>query len=76
VKEFYLGFIRDDFPELLGRYQRAYPGTHAPAEYREKLSERVERIRAAYGFTDQGDRQRAPAPASPPRRGAQLALPI
>jgi DNA repair photolyase len=77
VKEFYLGFIADDYPDLLRRYKRAYPGTHAPPEYRDKLNERVERIRAAYGFAGRGDRRPAPAAATaPPRRGAQLALPF
>jgi DNA repair photolyase len=30
VKEFYMGFIGDRYPELLARYERAYPGTYAP----------------------------------------------
>ena len=77
VKEFYLGFIGDEYPALLDRYYRAYPGTYAPPEYRAKLGERVERIRAEYGFKDQTGR-RASAPEPPPsqRRGPQLMLPI
>src|ERR1700681_3435044 len=50
VKEFYLGFIGDEYPDLLDRYQRAYPGAYAPPEYRAKLDQRVERIRTQYGF--------------------------
>ncbi|MDQ3808997.1 MAG: radical SAM protein [Chloroflexota bacterium] len=76
VKEFYLGFIRDQHPRLLARYQRAYPGTHAPPEYQAKLNERVQRIRADYGFASGAERRRASAPSPPPRRGPQLALPI
>ena len=76
VKEFYLGFIGEEYPDLLARYKRAYPGTYAPPEYREKLNARVERIRAAYGFADHGDRRRAAQPPALPRRGLQLALPI
>jgi DNA repair photolyase len=76
VKEFYLGFIGDEYPDLLGRYRRAYPGTYAPSEYRDKLNARVERIRAAYGFLDHGDRRRTAHPPTTPRRGPQLALPI
>src|SRR6185437_4760431 len=59
VKEFYLGFVGDEYPDLLPRYQRAYPGAYAPPEYRDKLDERIQRIRAQYGF--RGD---------PSRRGA------
>ena len=75
VKEFYLGFIADQYPELLPRYRRAYPGTHAPPEYRDKLRARVERIRAAYGFAGPTERRRAGPPPTA-RRGPQLALPI
>ena len=75
VKEFYLGFIHEEYPDLLPRYRRAYPGTYAPPEYRDKLHERVQRIRAAYGFTGQPERR--PDPPPPPSRcGPQLALPI
>jgi DNA repair photolyase len=76
VKEFYLGFIGDEYPDLLARYQRAYPGAYAPPEYRDKLDARIQRIREQYGFTGQSERRRSPSPATPPRRGPQLALPI
>jgi DNA repair photolyase len=76
VKEFYLGFIGLEYPELLARYQRAYPGTHAPAEYREKLGHRIDQARARYGFKGPTERRGADEPKPPPRRGPQLALPI
>jgi DNA repair photolyase len=76
VKEFYLGFIGDEYPDLLARYERAYPGAYAPPEYRDKLNERVERIRERYGFAGHAERRRAPQPPPVPRRGPQLLLPI
>jgi DNA repair photolyase len=77
VKEFYLGFIGDEYPDLLGRYERAYPGTYAPPKYREQLNQRIERIRAEYGFSGGWERRRgAPEPPPPGRRGQQLTLPI
>jgi DNA repair photolyase len=77
VKEFYLGFIGDEYPDLLTRYKRAYPGAYAPAEYREKLQERINRIRAEYGFDGQSERrQRSSLPAPVLRRGPQLVLPL
>ena len=30
VKEFYLGFVGDEYPDLLPPLQRAYPGAYAP----------------------------------------------
>jgi DNA repair photolyase len=72
VKEFYLGFMSDEYPDLLARYERAYPGAHAPTAYQEKLQERVQRIRHQYGFDA---KRRAEAP--PVRRhGRQLLLPM
>jgi DNA repair photolyase len=77
VKEFYLGFIGDEYPDLLPRYKRAYPGAYAPADYREKLQERINRIRAEYGFSGQSERrQRPPQPLPVSRRGPQLVLPL
>jgi DNA repair photolyase len=77
VKEFYLGFIGDEYPDLLPRYKRAYPGAYAPPEYREKLSERVERVRARYGFDGKAERRRRPPQGAPVRRrGPQLLLPL
>jgi DNA repair photolyase len=52
VKEHYLEFVAQTFPELHSRYQRAYPGTEAPREYRDRLEERIARIRERYGFED------------------------
>lgn len=76
VKEFYLGFVRDEYPDLLPRYQRAYPGAYAPPEYRDKLDERIQRIRAQYGFNGDPLRRGASEPSTPARRGKQLALPL
>ncbi|MBV9748374.1 MAG: hypothetical protein JO157_06150 [Acetobacteraceae bacterium] len=76
VKEFYFGFIGEAYPELTARYARAYPGTHAPTAYRDKLGERVERIRRQYGFGGDAARRRSPASTPVVRRGPQLALPL
>lgn len=77
VKEFYLGFIGDEYPDLLPRYKQAYPGAYAATEYRDKLGERVERIRRRYGFSGVAERRRRP-PQEPrvARRGPQLLLPL
>jgi DNA repair photolyase len=77
VKEFYLGFVADEYPDLLSRYQRAYPGAYAPPEYRAKLDARIQRIRQQYGFFAHSEHRRAPlAQASSTRTIGQLALPI
>jgi hypothetical protein len=50
VKEHYLGFIGETFPDLLPRYERAYLGADAPRPYRDALAARIERILADYGY--------------------------
>jgi DNA repair photolyase len=80
VKEHYLGFVAQTFPELLSRYGRAYPGTEAPREYRARLEERINRIREQYGFADvsktRNQADARPAPHSPRANGrpGQLAF--
>src|SRR4051794_36331232 len=84
VKEQYLGWVDEAYPDLLPRYERAYFGTNAPREYQQALDERVERIRARYGFADDSMRKTALSPpedgaSSTPmfrRVGPQLMLPI
>ncbi len=58
VKEHYLGFVAQTFPELLIRYERAYPGTDAPRSYCALLDERIARIRQRYGFEDDTSKTR------------------
>jgi DNA repair photolyase len=76
VKEFYLGFVKDEYPDLLARYKRAYPGTYAPLDYREKLDDRIQKIRKQYGFAGHGERRRDQSDASVARAVAQLSLPL
>jgi DNA repair photolyase len=84
VKTHYFGFVREAFPGLLARYERAYPGASAPREYARALGARLDRIRARYEFDEDPrhgyERTLAPgdgvsAPQSP-RRNAQLRLPL
>jgi DNA repair photolyase len=76
VKEFYLGFVGDEYPDLLPRYQRAYPGAYAPPAYRDKLDERIQKIRTQYGFGGHAERRRALSAARASRAVAQLELPM
>jgi DNA repair photolyase len=82
VKDHYLDFIDAEFPELLGRYERAYPFTNAPQSYQDALSARVEKIRDRYGFAEDSMRRSGfseatlPPLMTPPRVGRQLLLPI
>lgn len=83
VKEHNLTFVGEEFPDLLVRYERAYPSVNAPREYEARLSERVERIRRRFRFAADSMRQRELVPPtrsmpSEAMRAAaeQLTLPI
>jgi hypothetical protein len=77
VKEHYMEFVADEFPALLGRYERAYPGVHAPREYTAALDRRVQRIRGRYSFYSDSARDPPQPHKLPPRVHArQLALPV
>ena len=84
VKEQYLGFVNREHPDLLERYERAYPGRNAPEAYQQALDARVERIREQYGFAERSMRKTGltsagePLPADPivRRVGPQLLLPM
>jgi DNA repair photolyase len=55
VKEHFFGFLGEAVPNLLPRYERAYPRADAPREYRATLDARIDMIMDRYGF----DRTRA-----------------
>jgi DNA repair photolyase len=82
VKAHYLGFVAEAFPDLLRRYEQAYPGAYAPRDYQRKLEERVERIRTRYGFGAHLAPQHPPQPigahgaATASGHRDQLALPL
>jgi hypothetical protein len=76
VKEHYLAFVGQAFPALLPRYQRAYPGIHAPRDYQDALSKRVALISREYGFKHERVPRRRTVLSTPARRGPQLALPL
>jgi DNA repair photolyase len=50
VKEHYLAFIAETFPELLPRYERAYTGTNISSDYQVAIERRLARIRERHGF--------------------------
>ena len=75
VKEHYLEFVSNQFPDLLARYERAYPGVHAPHDYTSALRKRLDTVRARYRFRADEVRE-PPAPVSNRVHRRQLALPL
>jgi DNA repair photolyase len=69
VKEHYLDFVAETFPDLLPRYERAYAGTIISADYQAAIKRRVALIREQRGFVeDTMHRQPRPESASMPFR--------
>lgn len=70
VKEWFLSFLRRDFPHLAASYERGYArGRSAPPAYRERVVERVEAIKQRVVFRP------APMTVSSGRVGRQFTLP-
>ena len=72
VREHYMNHIAAEFPELLQRYEHAYVGTNAPTAYIQGIEERANRIREAYGFTE--ERERLPHPRNEPAIQSDIAF--
>jgi DNA repair photolyase len=52
VKEHYLAFVSETFPDLLPRYERAYAGTNISSDYQAAMERRLARIRERHGFVE------------------------
>jgi DNA repair photolyase len=75
VKEHYFRFVAEQYPSLLGKYQRSYPGQNAPEARIQGLNERVDRAPEKCGFKQNSMSKRSedryhprshPAPAAHP----------
>ena len=83
VKEHYLGFVAEAFPDLLPRYERAYAGTNISSDYQAAIDRRLARIRERHGFVADAMQDRRkdvvtllPGVQQPVVRSGQLALPL
>jgi DNA repair photolyase len=83
VKEHYLGFVAETFPELLPRYERAYTGTNISSDYQVAIERRLARIRERHGFVEDAMRGRRKEAVASMRttqsamaQMGQLALPL
>src|SRR5215203_2797319 len=52
VKEHYLAFVSETFPDLLPRYERAYTGTNISSDYQVAIERRLAQIRERHGFVE------------------------
>jgi DNA repair photolyase len=52
VKEHYLAFVSETFPDLLSRYERAYIGANISSDYQVAIERRLARIRERHGFSE------------------------
>ena len=69
VREHFLGFLQEEYPDLLAGYQRLYGTKQAPKRYRTRVEERVRAVKGELGYADQ-DHRRIERPPEP----KQLAL--
>ena len=70
VKEHYLAFVAETFPDLLPRYERAYAGTNISSDYQAAIERRLARVRERQGSIEDAMQGRRVAAASPTRIAA------
>jgi len=83
VKEQYLAFVSETFPNLLPRYERTYAGTNIAPDYQIAIERRLARVRARQGFAGDAMQSRKVEVAASMRTAepesvapGQLALPL
>ena len=83
VKEHYLAFVSETFPNLLPRYERTYAGTNIASDYQIAIERRLARVRARQGFAGDAMQSRKVEVAASMRTAepesvapGQLALPL
>jgi hypothetical protein len=83
VKEHYLAFVAETFPDLLPQYERAYAGTKISSAYLVAIERRLARVRERQGFGEDAMQSRRaevgealPIAVPPMIRTGQLALPL
>lgn len=83
VKEPYLAFVAETFPEFLPRYEGAYAGTNIMSDYQIAIERRVARSRERRGFVEDAMQSRRKEARKSMRIAAlvtvesgQLALPL
>jgi DNA repair photolyase len=64
VRDYYLDFLKREYPELVGRYEALYRGTYAASGYAERVQSRVDALRRRYGLTGERRAEKEPLIAS------------
>ena len=57
VKDHFLGFMREEYPELLAEYRRLFPGANAPKDYTATTMAYVDGLRRLYRVGQRSRRQ-------------------
>jgi DNA repair photolyase len=70
IRDYFLGFLEREYPELLDGYRRLYAAKYAPKAYQLRVERRVQEAKAIAGYGETHHRRVEP-PSEP-----QLALPL
>ena len=76
VKEHYLGFVGEQYPALLGKYQRSFVGQNAPEAWVRGLNERVDLAIDRIGFKRNSMSGRSEDRYQPHSHSPTAALPV
>jgi DNA repair photolyase len=71
IREYFLGFLEQEYPELLAGYQQLYGTKYAPRQYQLRIERRVQEAKATAGYGADHHRR-----VEPPPEPTQLPLPL
>jgi DNA repair photolyase len=71
IRDYFLGFLEREYPELLDGYRRLYRTKYAPKAYQLCVERRIQEAKAMVGYGDDHHRR-----VETPREPLQLALPL
>ena len=71
IRDYFLGFLQQEYPGLLEGYRRLFPSKYALPAYQKRVEERVKEAKASAGYTEDPHRWN-----QPPEEAKQIALPL
>ncbi|HQY32194.1 MAG TPA: radical SAM protein, partial [Thermomicrobiales bacterium] len=74
VKEHYFAWIRNEFPDLMRRYEISYDDRHLSADYHHRIEAICQAARERYGLAERSYRGTEPKRKQPSRPVLQLSL--
>lgn len=75
TRDHFMGFIAREFPEMVGGFEKLYPGAYVPAGYAASVRATVRALQKRHGVAQRASQQGEPRGTASPREGRGTASP-